>query len=97
MLTVTITEKDLFNAQKLHQKMSGAKTALFTIAVLLVGFYLYDEVGIRPAPLVFGAIGGALGVLATTPSSDTDVARSIGNRKAFRFPTSYLGIPKACT
>jgi len=61
MLTATVTENDLFKAQQLHTKPSGAKTALFLLVLLLVGLYLYDQVGVEPGVLAGGFVGGIVG------------------------------------
>lgn len=89
MLTITLTERDLFNAQKLHSKVSGAKTALFVLAVLLVGFYLYDEVGVRLAVLVFGAGGGVLGILGYNVFLKYKCAKIYRQQKSLQLP-SYV-------
>lgn len=86
MLTITIAEKDLFNAQRLHSKMSGAQTALFILATLLVGFYLYDEVGVRPAVLIFGAGGGIIGLLGYYIFLKYRCAKIYRQQKSLRIP-----------
>lgn len=61
MLTATVTENDLFKAQQLHAKPSGAKNILFLLVLMLVGLYLYDQAGVDPGILVGAFVGGILG------------------------------------
>jgi hypothetical protein len=63
MQTASVTERDHYEAQRLHATPSGVKAFGFVLVAAVFALYLHEEVGVSSGILLGACIGAVVGVL----------------------------------